>query len=106
MNGSALDPKYYVRRSKKSLKRHLWECAALVALLFSLCFIGSDPDAEHAASLGPTAQERLEIVSRHPMSRVEYETLRLYGWDKDPDNRQVIVLDKDGEPQLVDYKRK
>lgn len=91
------------KRDKKTVARHLLECSLLGAVLFALCFVGSDPDAERAAAQGPTPAERMEIITRHPVSRVEYETLRLYGWDKDTVNRQRIVLDKDGEPQLVDY---
>jgi hypothetical protein len=90
-----------VIQSRKKIKWQVWQCFVLLAGFFSLCFMGSDPQAEHAAAQGPTAQERMEIMSRHPVNRAEYEALRIYGWDKDYANNQVIILDKDGEPQLV-----
>jgi hypothetical protein len=91
---------------QRKIKWQIWQCFVLVAVFFAMFYVGSDPEAEHAAAQGPTAKERVEIISRQPVSRVEYETLQILGWDKDPANNQVIVLDKDGEPQLVDYKRK
>jgi hypothetical protein len=93
-----------MRSKAEGLAEKLWGGLAIGIILFTIAFLPSDPEAEQKATQGPDARQRAEIVSRQKMSRAEAEMLRMYGWDREPKRRMVIVDGADGEPYLVEWR--